>query len=443
MEDQNIPSRLITPTALDRHQALLKQIYEFNSDVDTPPDLKIHISGLTIKEGSILERGHVSAECQVTPSPPSEEATSAPDIPQSRLDEKSAENVQHSIELRSLQREKETLEMEGRRRAAKEQADRHYEERTKIDPAENKTLSDNLKFVQVCTDVPSSENGENANPIPRRKSPPRGLLTMAEARRKANRDWIDGEKQRKTITDDDEKTRGALLEGVVRAIAAVKDVSAEVAKAGRDIIMGDDSETFDHESLPQQSPVPPMVPPSRSTSRSRSNYRGAEEPAKEASKAQSRVGCLLNKWPRPSAKNTPLLPQETPVQWKLRMRREEQARKESEKATEVPTHRTESASQILDETKHKSKHRKSKVRSKDRESTQQAPKPCNVPAEEVDAKRRRKSPPASDQEAEAEQMRELEEKRQKREAAYDRAQALAEEVKAESPGVENGEHEVA
>ncbi|PQE13086.1 hypothetical protein CJF30_00002988 [Rutstroemia sp. NJR-2017a BBW] len=66
---------------------------------------------------------------------------------------------------------------------------------------------------------------------------------MAEARRKANRDWIDGEKQRKAITDDDEKTRGTLLEGVVRAIAAVKDVSAEVAKAGRDIIMGDDTES--------------------------------------------------------------------------------------------------------------------------------------------------------------------------------------------------------
>ncbi|PQE02893.1 hypothetical protein CJF31_00002705 [Rutstroemia sp. NJR-2017a BVV2] len=469
MEDQNTPSRLNTSTALDRRQTLLKQIYEFNSCVDTPLDLKIHISGLTIEEGSILERGHVSEECQITSPPISEEAINLQDRTQSVLDEKSAENVQLLIELRNLQREKETLEMEGRRRAAKEQADRRYEERCGIDRAENKALSDDMRFVEVPSDIPSAENGENAKTIPRRKSPPRGLISMAEARRKANREWIDGEKQRRMMAEDDEKIRGTLLEGVVRAIAVVKDVSAEVAKAGRDIIMGDDSEMLDHELLPQPTPVPPMLPPLHPTTRSRSNSRGVEEAAKTAPKVQSKVGPIQNKRPRPSAKNTPLLPQEIPVQWKLRMRRDELARNESEKATEVPTNQTESAGQIEDETKHKSKHRKSKVRPKDRDSTQQATKPsgihCNVPAEEVEVKCRRKSPPASDQEAEAEQLRELEEKRQKREgkykcystrskielenaAAYNRAQALAEEVKAEHPGqsgssAEKAEHEVA
>jgi hypothetical protein len=468
MEDQNTPSRLNTSAAYDRRQTLLKQIYEFNSHSDTPVDLKIHITGLMIDKGSILERGHVSEQCQITPSPTSEEPTSPQNIPQSRLGEKSADNGQLSIKLRDLQGEKETLEMEGRRRAAREQADRRYEERCRIDQAENKALSEYMRFEEVPLDVPSAENGQNADVIPRRKSPPRGLIPLAEARRKSNREWIYGEKQRRMVTEEDEKIRGTLLEGVVRAIAVVKDVGAEVAKVGREIIMGDDSEISDHGLLPQPIPVPPMLP-SRSTPHFQSTYRGAEGAAEKASKVQPKVGPIQNKRPRPSAKNMPLLPQETPVQWKLRMRREEQARNKAEKATEESTNHTESADQIKDDAKHKSKHSKSKVRAEDRDSTQQAPKSNethrNLGAEEVAVSPRRKSPPASDHEAEAEQLRELEEKRQKREgkyrcyatrskielenaAAYNRAQALAEEVKAECPGqsganVEEAGHEVA
>ncbi|KAM3078794.1 hypothetical protein ACMFMF_003726 [Clarireedia jacksonii] len=404
MDNQTAPP-FNSSKAFDRRQNLLEQIYKFNSHVNTPLDLKIHITGLTIEEGSILERGHVSEWDRITPPFTLEEATNIQNITQSTLGEESADNRQLLIRLRNLQRENETLEMEGRSRTAKEQANRCHEERCRTDQVENKILSSDTGFEKVPLELPSAGNGKNAEIV-----------------LKPNREWIDREDDRRMVTEED------------------------------------DSEMLEDRLPPQTSPVSPMLPP-HSTTQLRSIYNQDEEPAEKASqvhsKVQPKVEPLRNKWPRPSVKDTPLLPGETPVQWKLRIRRIELAREKYEKTAENQKSHTESASQIKDEAKHKTKHCKVEAQVDNRDSTQQATNLQDtrrkLAVEEVNGRPREKSPPLNDREVEAKQLRELEKKRQKREgrykcyttiskierenvAAYNRAQALAQEVQAEGPG---------
>ncbi|TGO49440.1 hypothetical protein BCON_0210g00010 [Botryotinia convoluta] len=139
-----------TPSAQELRQKLLAQIFEYNTDANTPSGLRIHVTGLTLEEGAIFERdlGSVikNPGIQTPANAPREGLSSlrnatldikSPPLKDSETSLKREASKYREltnwrdakIKLRDLQREKETLEMEGRRRAAKEQIDARWQDR--------------------------------------------------------------------------------------------------------------------------------------------------------------------------------------------------------------------------------------------------------------------------------------------------------------------------
>ena len=293
-----------TPSAQELRQKLLTQISEYNTDANTPPELRIYVTGLNLEEGTIFERdpspviknpgiqtlANASREAPSSlrnaalaiksPLSKDPEATFKREAPKSR-------ELTHwqdtKIKLRDLQREKETLEMEGRRRAGKEQIDARWQDRALKDFRDNKAqikydivpgadgsdkviitdvqypnnvsgagiLSGNSNddrieynvrhsedsLRQSLIDIISNDSGRQIRKTTssqRRKSPkiPTGTRQLAESRRKLNKEWVASEGHRRAIRQDDESTRKNLLKGVNRAIAAAEEM---VLKGGEQL----------------------------------------------------------------------------------------------------------------------------------------------------------------------------------------------------------------
>ncbi|KAK6593239.1 hypothetical protein H4I96_11174 [Botrytis cinerea] len=258
-----------TPSAQELRQKLLTQISEYNTDANTPPELRIYVTGLNLEEGTIFERDpsprgpsslRNAALAIKSPLSKDPEATFKREAPKSR-------ELTHwqdtKIKLRDLQREKETLEMEGRRRAGKEQIDARWQDRALKDFRDNKAQikydivpgADGSDKV-IITDVQYPNNVSGAGILSgnsnddrieynretdskttssqRRKSPkiPTGTRQLAESRRKLNKEWVASEGHRRAIRQDDESTRKNLLKGVNRAIAAAEEM---VLKGGEQL----------------------------------------------------------------------------------------------------------------------------------------------------------------------------------------------------------------
>lgn len=244
---------------------MLHRIFEYNTDKNTPPDLRIHVTGLTLEEGAVFERD---------PSPDTEDAGSRaphniPVLPGAILDPddrfpktpetqpeheipKSKEEVTYMLEtkikLRDLEREKETLEMEGRRRAAKEQIDARWQERALKDWRENKvkvkydTLPDTDHDEDALRQAAIDKNlrgGEIAPTVNKKKSPPKGINQLAESRRKLNKEWAISGGHRIAVRQNDESTRNHLLRNVNRAIAAAEGAALKGAKQFKAVVDGE------------------------------------------------------------------------------------------------------------------------------------------------------------------------------------------------------------
>ncbi|KAF5877811.1 uncharacterized protein Bfra_002181 [Botrytis fragariae] len=301
-----------TPSAQELRQQLLAQIFEYNTDVNTPSELRIHVTGLTLEEGAIFERdaspGIRNPRIQTPANAPREGLTS---LRNATLDIKSSppkdstttlereasksRELTHwrdaKIKLRDLQREKETLEMEGRRRAAKEQIDARWQDRALKDFKENKAeikydivpgVDGSDKVVITDVQYPKSVSGTggvlSGNAIDerikynirhdedslrkslidiingesvrqnrkttsnrRRRSPkiPTGTRQLAESRRKLDKEWVASEGHRRAIRQDDESTRKNLLKGVNRAIATAEEMVLKGAEQLIDFVNGD------------------------------------------------------------------------------------------------------------------------------------------------------------------------------------------------------------
>ncbi|QSZ34745.1 hypothetical protein DSL72_007600 [Monilinia vaccinii-corymbosi] len=301
-----------TSSVQEARQNLLQRIHEYNTDINTPPDLRVHITGLTLEEGAIFERGLSS----VTEDPGFQTPTGSPSVSPPLSSElvldtdglpskapgsatvdaehgtqKSMEEITRcrarQIKIRDLQREKETLEMERRRRAAKEQVGIRWKERALKDWKENKAKNDYhfvqgadghdeavIKGVHYPNDGSGSGGvserikcnfgrGENVNRevvIARgvrnsgnerqvvdvksneKRTPPKapkGLKRLAESRRKANQEWIAKEGQRLAVRGNDERTANNLLMDVNRAIAVAAGVAWNGAEHSMDFANGD------------------------------------------------------------------------------------------------------------------------------------------------------------------------------------------------------------
>ncbi|TGO23346.1 hypothetical protein BPAE_0135g00060 [Botrytis paeoniae] len=318
MNDMSIPKASTgapsstAPSAQELRQKLLAQIFEYNTDVNILSELIIHVTGLTLEEGAIFERDPGSViknpGIQTPDNAPREGPSSlrnaALDI-KSPLPEDSKTSLKREasksrelthwrdamIELRDLQREKETLEMEGRRRGAKEQIDARWEDRALKDFRENKAeikydivpgtdgrdkvvitdvhyaknfsgtegaLSGNAiderigynvrhdedSLRQSLIDIINGESGRRNRKITsnrRRRSPkiPTGTRQLAESRRKLNKKWVASEDHRRAIRQDDESTRKNLLKGVNRAIATAEEMVLKGAEQLIDFVNGD------------------------------------------------------------------------------------------------------------------------------------------------------------------------------------------------------------
>ncbi|KAF7959817.1 hypothetical protein EAE96_001423 [Botrytis aclada] len=317
MNDKSVPKASAgapsstTPSAQELRQTLLAQIFEYNTDANTPPELRIHVTGLTLEEGAIFERDpspvikHLGIQTPAN-SPresPSSLRNAALDIKSSlpkysgtslKLEASKSRELTHwrdaKIKLRDLQREKEALEMEGRRRAAKEQIDARWQDRALKDLRENKAeikydivpgadgndkvvitdvqypkhgsgtggiLSGNAmderiernvrhdkgSLRQSLIDILSGESGRRNQKTrsERRRSPktPTGTRQLAESRRKLNKEWVASEGHRRAIRQDDESTRKNLLKGVNQAIATAEEMVLKGAEQLRDFVNGD------------------------------------------------------------------------------------------------------------------------------------------------------------------------------------------------------------
>lgn len=301
-----------TPSAQKLRQRLLAQIFEYNTDANTPSELRIHVTGLTLEEGAIFERDPSpvikdavfqtsvnaprggpsslrNATIDIKSSPPKDSKTSL------KREAPKSKELTHwrdtKIKLRDLQREKETLEMEGRRRAAKEQIDARWQDRALKDFRENKAaikydivpgpdgrdkvvitdveqpknvsgtggvLSGNAiderieyniqqdedSLRQSLIDIINGESGRQNRQTTsnrRTRSPkiPTGTRQLAESRRKLNKEWVASEAHRRAIRQDDESTRKNLLKGVNRAIATAEEMVLKGAEQFRDFVNGD------------------------------------------------------------------------------------------------------------------------------------------------------------------------------------------------------------
>ncbi|KAF7910029.1 uncharacterized protein EAF01_003747 [Botrytis porri] len=320
MNDMSIPKASssarsnATPSAQELRQKLLAQIFEYNTDANTPSELRIHVTGLTLEEGAIFERD----SSPVIEKPGTQTPTNAPregssSLRNAALDIKSfplkdsetslnreaskSRELTHwrdaKIKLRDLQREKETLKMEGRRRAAKEQIDARWQDRALKDFRENKAeikndimpgadgndkvvitdvqypknrsrtggvLSGNAidernernirhdedSLRQSLIDIINGESGRQNGKTKsgRRRSPkaPTGTRQLAESRRKLNREWVESEGHRRAIRQDDESTRKNLLKSVNRAIATAERMVLKGAEQLMDFVNKDRAE---------------------------------------------------------------------------------------------------------------------------------------------------------------------------------------------------------
>ena len=150
----------VTSLAVESRQRLLRQIYEYNTDSTTPAYLKICITGLTLEEGKLFEHGTgpITEDLEY-PSPTNSPRPSSflplkvsfnmeashLQIPEEQPADGDSETFkttkefkkEQKIIVRDLQLEKEILEMEGRRRVAKEQVDTRWEERSLKERREN------------------------------------------------------------------------------------------------------------------------------------------------------------------------------------------------------------------------------------------------------------------------------------------------------------------
>ncbi|CAD6456905.1 3000802a-aa7e-4831-b9d0-99827151b752-CDS [Sclerotinia trifoliorum] len=263
MSTSEASSSCATPRATsspeELRQKLLQRIFEYNTDKNTPPDLRIHVTGLTLEEGAVFERdpspdiedpgSQAPHHAPVLPSAildPNDRSPKTPETQPEHETPKSKEELTYmlgaKIKLRDLQREKETLEMEGRRRAAKEQIDTRWQERALKDWRENKAKvnydtvpdaggnnerihhnidhdEDVLQQAAIDNDLGSGGIGPIVN---KKKSPPKGINHLAESRRKLNKEWAISGGHRMAVRQNDESTRNNLLRNVNRAIAAAE-----------------------------------------------------------------------------------------------------------------------------------------------------------------------------------------------------------------------------
>ncbi|TGO18220.1 hypothetical protein BTUL_0011g00260 [Botrytis tulipae] len=316
MNDTSIPEASTTapssttPSAQELRQKLLVQIFEYNTDANTPSEPRIHVTGLTLEEGAIFERDPspvIKDPGFQTPANTPREGPSSyatidiksplPKDSKTSLKREAPESKEFThwrdtkIKLRELQREKETLEMEGRRRATKEQVDARWQDRALKDLRENKaeikynivpgadgrdkvvitdvqqpknvsgtggvlsgnTIDERIEYNirhdedtlrQSLIDIINGESGRQnrkTTPDQRRRSPkiPTGTRQLAESRRKLNKEWVASEGHRRAIRQDDESTRKNLLKGINRAIATAEDMVMNGAEQFRDFVNGD------------------------------------------------------------------------------------------------------------------------------------------------------------------------------------------------------------
>ncbi|TEY66050.1 hypothetical protein BOTCAL_0134g00210 [Botryotinia calthae] len=256
------------PSAQELRQKLLTQISEYNTDANTPPELRIYVTGLNLEEGAIFERypSPVIKDPGIqTPANASREAPSSlrnaalaiksplpkdPDAAFKREAPKSRELTHWQdtkIRLRDLQREKETLEMEGRRRAGKEQIDARWQDRALKDFRDNKAQikydivpgADGCDKV-VITDVQYPNNVSGTGVLSGNSNDDRIEYNVRHSEDPLRQSLIDiinngsGRQNRKTTStseghrkakrQDDESTRKNLLKGVNRAIATTEEV---------------------------------------------------------------------------------------------------------------------------------------------------------------------------------------------------------------------------
>ncbi|KAF7877708.1 hypothetical protein EAF04_001379 [Stromatinia cepivora] len=269
------------PSAEELRQKLLQQIFEFNTDKNTPQDLRIHVTGLTLEEGAVFEcdpspdtedpgsQAPHNTSQNSPPVPPSailDTDNHSPKTPETQPEHetpKSKEELAYwrekKIKLRDFQCEKETLEMEGRRRAAKEQVDARWQERALKDWRENKAKikhdivpdadgnnerinhdierdEDVLREAAIDKDV---TNGRIAPKGDKKKSPPKGINQLAESRRKLNKEWAIRGGHRIAVRQNDESMRNDLLRSVNRAITAAEGVVLKGAEQFMDFVNGD------------------------------------------------------------------------------------------------------------------------------------------------------------------------------------------------------------
>lgn len=244
-----------------------------------------------ISEGSRdRSKDNILVEAQDTETEAESGAASAPEHRTPNSIEVTAKLRILQIELRNLQREKETLEMEGRRRAAKDQVDARWQERALKDWKQNKARfgyemvsggDGGLDAIITGVRYPHDNNhgnGEasgavvrgndehilrhaatdqaiNTPRIPRtprptsptspersnRTSPkaPKGLKHLAESRRKANNEWNAKHGHRLAVRENDESTRNVLLKNVNRAIAVAEEAVMKLKEDFRGFLGGE------------------------------------------------------------------------------------------------------------------------------------------------------------------------------------------------------------
>ncbi|KAI9646333.1 hypothetical protein NHQ30_005777 [Ciborinia camelliae] len=276
----SITSSSATSSAQELRQKLLRQILEYNTDSNTPPDLRIHITGLTLEEGAVFERDRspvsddLGSQAQTpsisprgaprgSPSLPPEAdidtgniLSKAPETPNTDPETEAPESREQKIKIRDLKRERETLEMEGRRRAAKEQVDARWKERALKDWKESKARmnynigrgADVLREAVLDGDARNGEGDiqrrEGASKEEKKKSSPKasnGLKQLAVSRRKANNEWIANEGHRRAERENDEITRNSLLKDVNRAIAVAEGAAWKGGEQFMDFVNGEGS----------------------------------------------------------------------------------------------------------------------------------------------------------------------------------------------------------
>ncbi|ESZ95966.1 hypothetical protein SBOR_3658 [Sclerotinia borealis F-4128] len=263
-------------SAQQLRQKLLLQIWEYNNDINTPPDLRIHITGLSVAEGALFER-----DFRATGLDTDDVLFEAPGTRSGELElelELESEVSKLTVPTEELAVWREETEKAKFKLAAKEQIDARWQERTLKDWRTNKVKNTFVPYASIGSGSGEVSRGDaydgriKRNNIGRdedtlqeividrddknsgserqikehasakgekKKSPPKGIEQLAESRRKANREWMARESHRKTVEESDEMTRINLLKGVNRAITIAEEVAWKGAEHLRDLMNGD------------------------------------------------------------------------------------------------------------------------------------------------------------------------------------------------------------